>query len=201
MINAKELTTFLTNLGLNYFTGVPDSLMSKLCWELVKQSEQVNSKIETKIVANWKPKSPPVEFREVLLDGSTKLEKLADYIFAINVIEHVPDFLSLIANGIKAKTNDGVFRLVCPNYTIPYEPHFNIPIIFLIGWRGDPNTKDEPQHVFQGQITLKTLDILAVPTLELNSTDGIDYLIDSNIVQRSVANRKSCVILFASGAI
>ena len=52
MINAKELTVFLTNLGLNHFTGVPDSLMSKLCWELVKQSEQVDSKFETKIVAN-----------------------------------------------------------------------------------------------------------------------------------------------------
>jgi phosphonopyruvate decarboxylase len=78
---------------------------------------------------------------------------------------------------------------------------FNIPIIFLIGWRGDPNTKDEPQHVFQGEITLKTIDILAVPTLELNSADSIDYLIGSNIVQESVANRKSCAILFASGAI
>ena len=52
MINATELTTFLTNLGLNHFNGVPDSLMSKLCWDLVQQSEQLNSKIETKIVAN-----------------------------------------------------------------------------------------------------------------------------------------------------
>ena len=88
------------------------------------------NEMRREIVANWKPVTPSVEFREALLDESTKLNKLADYIFAINVIEHVPNFVGLIANGIRAKTDDGIFRLVCPNYTIPYEPHFNIPIIF-----------------------------------------------------------------------
>lgn len=88
------------------------------------------NEMRREIVTNWKPVSPPVEFREALLDESTKLNKLADYIFAINVIEHVPNFVGLIGNGIRAKTDDGIFRLVCPNYTIPYEPHFNIPIIF-----------------------------------------------------------------------
>lgn len=88
------------------------------------------NEMRREIVANWKPATPSVEFREALLDESTKLNKLADYIFAINVIEHVPNFMGLIANGIRAKTDDAIFRLVCPNYTIPYEPHFNIPIIF-----------------------------------------------------------------------
>jgi len=88
------------------------------------------NEMRREIVTNWKPVTPTVEFREALLDESTKLNKLADYIFAINVIEHVPNFVGLIANGIRAKTDDAIFRLVCPNYTIPYEPHFNIPIIF-----------------------------------------------------------------------
>ena len=88
------------------------------------------NEMRREIVANWKPVTPSVEFREALLDESTKLNKLADYIFAINVIEHVPNFVGLIANGIRAKTDDAIFRLVCPNYTIPYEPHFNIPIVF-----------------------------------------------------------------------
>ncbi len=88
------------------------------------------NEMRREMVANWKPVSPTVEFREALLDESTKLNKLADYIFAINVIEHVPNFVGLIANGIRAKTDDAIFRLVCPNYTIPYEPHFNIPIVF-----------------------------------------------------------------------
>ena len=82
------------------------------------------------ISENWKPSAPQVEFREVSLNQTTQLEKLADYIFAINVIEHVHDFEELITQAVKAKTPEATMRIVCPNYSIPYEPHFNIPIIF-----------------------------------------------------------------------
>lgn len=79
---------------------------------------------------NWKPTVPQVEFREESLNQATQLKKLADYIFAINVIEHVHDYESLISHAINAKTPEATMRIVCPNYSIPYEPHFNIPIIF-----------------------------------------------------------------------
>ena len=82
------------------------------------------------ISENWKPSAPQVEFREASLNQTTQLEKLADYIFAINVIEHVHDFEELITQAVKAKTPEATMRIVCPNYSIPYEPHFNIPIIF-----------------------------------------------------------------------
>ena len=82
------------------------------------------------ISENWKPSAPQVEFREASLNQTTQLEKLADYIFAINVIEHVHDFEELITHAVKAKTPEATMRIVCPNYSIPYEPHFNIPIIF-----------------------------------------------------------------------
>jgi cyclopropane fatty-acyl-phospholipid synthase-like methyltransferase len=82
------------------------------------------------ISENWNPPVPQVDFREVILGSETKLDKMADYIFAINVIEHVHDYENLIAHAIKATTQEATFRIVCPNYSIPYEPHFNIPIIF-----------------------------------------------------------------------
>ena len=82
------------------------------------------------ISENWIPPVPKVDFREAILEQESKLEKLADYIFAINVIEHVHDYEDLIAQAIKAKTQNATFRIICPNYSIPYEPHFNIPIVF-----------------------------------------------------------------------
>ena len=82
------------------------------------------------ISENWKPSAPQVEFREASLNQTTQLEKLADYIFAINVIEHLHNFEELITHAVKAKTPEATMRIVCPNYSIPYEPHFNIPIIF-----------------------------------------------------------------------
>ncbi|MCX6536093.1 MAG: hypothetical protein NT119_06020, partial [Actinobacteria bacterium] len=82
------------------------------------------------ISENWIPPVPQVDFREAILEQETKLEKLADYIFAINVIEHVHDYEDLIRQALEAKTPNAVLRIVCPNYSIPYEPHFNIPIVF-----------------------------------------------------------------------
>lgn len=37
-------------------------------------------------------------------------------------------------------------------------------MIFIIGWRGEPGIKDEPQHIFQGEITLELLDLLKIKT-------------------------------------
>jgi phosphonopyruvate decarboxylase len=39
---------------------------------------------------------------------------------------------------------------------------YGIPCIFVIGWRGVPGVADEPQHVFQGEITLKLLELLDI---------------------------------------
>ncbi|MDE5952037.1 MAG: phosphonopyruvate decarboxylase, partial [Acetatifactor sp.] len=35
---------------------------------------------------------------------------------------------------------------------------YAIPVIFVIGWRGEPGIHDEPQHIFQGEVTLGLLE-------------------------------------------
>jgi phosphonopyruvate decarboxylase len=40
---------------------------------------------------------------------------------------------------------------------------YSIPLLMLIGWRGEPGTKDEPQHVKQGKVTLALLEAMDVP--------------------------------------
>ena len=39
---------------------------------------------------------------------------------------------------------------------------YSIPMILLIGWRGEPGVKDEPQHIKQGRITTELLEILDI---------------------------------------
>ena len=53
-----------------------------------------------------------------------------DYIFAINVLEHVENEELAIASSKALLNVNGKLRLINPNYAFPYEPHFNIPIIF-----------------------------------------------------------------------
>lgn len=53
-----------------------------------------------------------------------------DYAFSINVMEHVNEVNTVIAN-IGASLRPGAnYRFTCPNYLFPYEPHFNIPTFF-----------------------------------------------------------------------
>ena len=80
--------------------------------------------------SNWIDKVPTVNFVDKCIDTATKLERTADYLFAINVIEHVPEYGRLIVDALRLKHSDATLRLICPNYAIPYEPHMSIPVIF-----------------------------------------------------------------------
>ena len=39
---------------------------------------------------------------------------------------------------------------------------YAIPMIFVIGWRGEPGIHDEPQHIYQGEVTLKLLEDMGI---------------------------------------
>jgi phosphonopyruvate decarboxylase len=46
-----------------------------------------------------------------------------------------------------------------------------VPALLLIGWRGQPGVKDEPQHMKQGKITLALLAALDIPFSILSDDD------------------------------
>jgi len=52
-----------------------------------------------------------------------------DFVFSINVMEHVSNVEKVISNVARSLRQGGFFRFICPNYLFPYEPHFNIPIV------------------------------------------------------------------------
>ena len=89
------------------------------------------------ILSNWVGEIPEVNFIDHYIDATRELIKPADYMFAINVIEHVPKYEQLIIDALNLKTGSATLRLICPNYAIPYEPHLEIPIIFTknLTWR------------------------------------------------------------------
>ncbi len=53
-----------------------------------------------------------------------------DYVFSVNVMEHVDDVEGVLKNVGKSLNIGAVYRFTCPNYLFPYEPHFNIPTFF-----------------------------------------------------------------------
>ena len=55
---------------------------------------------------------------------------------------------------------------------------YNIPVLLLIGWRGEPGVKDEPQHIKQGKVTLPLLDAMGIKyaVLSQNEADFAEQL-------------------------
>lgn len=58
--------------------------------------------------------------------------------------------------------NSGIGNCVNPLLSLTDEEVYNIPLLMLIGWRGEPDKKDEPQHVKQGKVTNDLLSVMGI---------------------------------------
>jgi phosphonopyruvate decarboxylase len=58
--------------------------------------------------------------------------------------------------------NSGIGNAVNPLLSLMDEEIYKIPVLLLIGWRGEPGTKDEPQHIKQGKVTIPLLDAMNI---------------------------------------
>ena len=54
--------------------------------------------------------------------------------------------------------NSGEGNIINPAASLLSDKVYAIPMIFIIGWRGEPGVHDEPQHIYQGEVTVKLLD-------------------------------------------
>ena len=58
--------------------------------------------------------------------------------------------------------NSGLGNTVNPITSLTDECLYNIPMLLLIGWRGEPGKHDEPQHLKMGKLTLPLLELLGI---------------------------------------
>ena len=73
--------------------------------------------------------------------------------------------------------NSGIGNAVNPITSLTNDNVYAIPCIYVIGWRGEPKIHDEPQHVFQGEITLPLLGVLDIATFVVSTdTREIDII-------------------------
>lgn len=59
--------------------------------------------------------------------------------------------------------NSGIGNAVNPLLSLVDKDVYQIPVLLIIGWRGEPGVHDEPQHVKQGKVTLPLLDTMGIP--------------------------------------
>lgn len=69
--------------------------------------------------------------------------------------------------------NSGLGNTVNPLMSLADEKVYSIPMVLMIGWRGEPGVHDEPQHAKQGEVTLALLDAMQIPYIILEDVGQI----------------------------
>ena len=142
-MNASLLLDSCLEAGINFFTGVPDSFLKGLCDELYTR---YGTNGPCHIVAHNEGGAIGLCAGHFLATGNPALCYMQ---------------------------NSGLGNAVNPLASLTDREVYSIPCLLVIGWRGEPGVKDEPQHVRQGAVTLGQLDLLGIP-YEILSPDTED---------------------------
>lgn len=70
--------------------------------------------------------------------------------------------------------NSGEGNIINPVASLLNDKVYAIPAIFVIGWRGQPGIHDEPQHIYQGEITCKLLDLMDIENFTIDKDTTAD---------------------------
>lgn len=123
------------HLGIDFFAGVPDSLLKSFCAVLTTEAERPGAGIRHVIAAN--------EGGAVALAAG--------------------HFLATGRPALVYMQNSGEGNAVNPLLSLADPAVYGIPLVMLVGWRGEPGVPDEPQHRAQGELTIPLLDAMRVP--------------------------------------
>ena len=90
--------------------------------------------------------------------------------------------------------NSGLSNAINPLISVAHKKVYSIPIFLMIGWRGSPGLKDEPQHLAKGSITLKLLKLLNIKYCVLNNEN--DFINLKKLINFSKKNNSTVACLF-----
>lgn len=166
MIAPSEFVNDLIASGIDFFCGVPDSLLKNLCAYL-------EDALDTK--------------RHVIAANEGNAVALA-----------AGYHLSTGKTGAVYLQNSGLGNSVNPLASLADPEVYRIPLLLIIGWRGEPGVKDEPQHIKQGRITTGQLDLLEIPYEILDAGSGCSEKI-AFVVRETASRRSPAALLVRAG--
>jgi len=141
MIDQKKFHECLQNAGVEFITGVPDSLLNEFC--LYAEAEL-----------------PPGRHVTAANEGNA-VALAAGYYLATGSVPLV------------YMQNSGIGNAMNPLLSLTNKEVYAIPMILLIGWRGDPDRTDWAHHKKQGELTGVLLETMTIP-FRIIDGDGED---------------------------
>lgn len=161
MIQVDYLFSYLKKKKINFYCGVPDSVLKKTSTHLdkLKKNKHIITHNEGGAIA--------------LAAGYHLKEKKIACVYL---------------------QNSGLGNIINPLISMAHKNVYSIPMILLIGWRGAPKTKDEPQHIAQGKITREILKLLDINHCVLNNIKDFNKLDKLIIEAKSKSRPIACLI-------
>ncbi|MCD6365027.1 MAG: phosphonopyruvate decarboxylase [Planctomycetes bacterium] len=139
LIDSEAFYQWLGSMGVDFFTGVPDSLLKDFCQYL---SEHAG---ENHVVSANEGCAVALACGYHLATGKTPLVYMQ---------------------------NSGQGNAINPLLSLADRDVYGIPLLLLIGYRGEAGIKDEPQHVKQGKVTISLLETLGIACKVLDREAG-----------------------------
>lgn len=121
----------IKGIGIDYFCGVPDSLLKDICAYIT-----LNTPKENHVITPNEGNAVALAAGYHLATGKTAMVYLQ---------------------------NSGLGNIVNPIMSLCVPSVYSVPVLLMIGWRGEPGKRDEPQHQVQGQTTPGLLAALGIP--------------------------------------
>lgn len=146
MISSKFFIDSLCSMQMDFFTGVPDSLLKNVCAYITDHFV--------------------TERNVIAANEGAAVGLAAGYYLATKKIPVV------------YMQNSGLGNAVNPLMSLTDKEVYNIPLLLLVGWRGEPGVKDEPQHIKQGKVTLPLLEAMGIKyaIMSQNETEFLSQL-------------------------
>ena len=167
-----KVQNFIECLGSDFFTGVPDSQLKALC-DYLMFTYGIDKKHHI-IAAN---------------EGNcTALA--AGYHLATGKVPVV------------YMQNSGEGNIINPVASLLNDAVYAIPVIFVVGWRGEPGIHDEPQHIYQGKVTTKLLEDMDINYMILDKETKTEVVAGKmQQFKNMLENGKSVAFVVRKGAL
>ena len=168
MVNPKNFYEELEKNEINFFAGVPDSLLKEFC-------SYISDNVDNNHI--------------IAANEGNALAIASGY------------YLSSGKPALVYMQNSGLGNIVNPLLSLNDKKVYGIPTLLLIGWRGEPNTKDEPQHIKQGEVTLDLLDAMGIKYYLLNkdSNNSTAKVIVGEAAKYMESNNEPVAIVVSKG--
>jgi phosphonopyruvate decarboxylase len=95
--------------------------------------------------------------------------------------------------------NSGFGNAINPLLSLADKKVYGVPMLVMVGWRGEPGVADEPQHLKQGEIMEDLLSVCGLPAIIIDAeTVDIEFVLKSAIKQ-AVDYSQPVVLLIRKG--